>query len=395
MKKKLILIGSVSITVIAAAALILFFVLTKDTIREEEIVESKEKSPDTTQSYTLSEKEILASGEKCIAAKSGLNLRSSPNKSSKVISLILFGAKVTINKSEGDEIFLDGRYGKWVNVKYGNSTGWVFSGFLCDFKPDTIIKIAADHYRNQYRKHGYFPEEFTNFKDSAVSIESIIDKYIVLNAPTTTGVSVDLVSGNVVWKYDVRGGKFSEVHNVGQSNNTRLLHLNKDKYPDMIITYGCCNSIYIEIFLGSGYGFSNIFNGYSNDDLYMTVGHCGDTEFAYTNIDHSEKTDPVISFFRFNCEDNRVEGYGEGKVIEAEGIISSIDLKKMSIDLIDKKDSKERSYRIYKVYASENSESLNKLQMGDNISFSYANIDGKRIVFSISKHEGYQGSSKG
>ena len=67
------------------------------------------------------------SNEKYVAAKSGINLRSDAGKSSKVITLIPFGSKVTVEKSEGNEIFLDGRYGKWVNVKYGDKTGWVFS----------------------------------------------------------------------------------------------------------------------------------------------------------------------------------------------------------------------------------------------------------------------------
>ena len=87
-----------------------------------------------------------ASGdEKYVAAKSGLNLRSGPDKSSKVITLIPLGAKVTINKYDGDEIFLDEKYGKWANVKYGAKTGWVFSGYLCDFRPDAVIKAAANY----------------------------------------------------------------------------------------------------------------------------------------------------------------------------------------------------------------------------------------------------------
>ena len=345
----------------------------------------------------LSTHSVNAAGgeEKYVAAKSGINLRSGPTKSSSVVTLIPFGSRVTIEKSEGNEIFLDERYGKWVNVKFGNKTGWVFSGFLCDFKPDAIIKIAADYYRDEYR-NSTLPKEFTNFKDSAVSIESILDNFIILKVPTTDGVSGEMERNNVVWGYDGKEKKFFEVHNVGRWNILHLLYLDKDKYPDMVVVHGCCNSIYVDIFLGRQNGFSKIFGGYSNDDWYMTIGSCGDMEFAYTNINYNEKTDDrTISFFRFNCNNGAVEQYGESKVFETEGIISSIDLKKMSIELIDKKDSKERSYKIYKPYASEDGESLNNLQMGDNVSFSYASIDGKRIVFSIQKHKGYQGSSKG
>ena len=387
MKKKLILIGSVSITVIAAAALILFFVLTKDTIREEEIVESKEKSPDTTQSYTLSEKEILASGEKCIAAKSGLNLRSSPNKSSKVISLILFGAKVTINKSEGDEIFLDGRYGKWVNVKHGNKTGWLFSGFLCDFKPDIVIKYVADFYRDQYRKHKWYSEnkEYTHFKDSKVSIKYIIDNYIVLGIPTGHGI------GNFVWKYDGEKKLLFEAFNIGLGlfNSTYLFYLDDDRYPDLVVIHGCCSGLDMDILLGSEDGFiemkilSTPCYGYS----YIVEGSCKDMVFACQLVhDFDQPTEYcTMAYMRFNCKKKEFEGYAEGKIIESKGTIKSIDLKNMSIVIKDKKNLEETSYKIsgrYKFNVSTHSdEDINNLKkkLGKEISFDYVTIDDTKI----------------
>jgi len=140
MKKKIILISSV--TVITAAGLILFLVLSKSKTYEEKEI------PGIIQ-------DTIKPNDKFVAAKSGLNLRSDSDKSSKIITLIPFGTKVAIEKSDGNEIFLDGRYGKWVNVKFANKIGWVFSGFLCDFKPDTVIKPAAAFYRDKYRKSGY------------------------------------------------------------------------------------------------------------------------------------------------------------------------------------------------------------------------------------------------
>ena len=119
------------------------------------------------------------------------------------MTLIPFGAKVTIEKSEGNEIFLDGRYGKWVNVKYGNNKGWVFSGFLCNFKPDIVIKPVADFYREKYRKEYKSLEEykwFGSFEDSEVTIKNIIDNYIVLNIPMPS-LNEDW-KGDVVWGYE-------------------------------------------------------------------------------------------------------------------------------------------------------------------------------------------------
>jgi len=79
MNKKIILIGSA----IVLSGIILFLILSNNTINATEIIESKDK-------YA--------------AATTGLNLRLGPDKSSKLISVIPFGTKVTIEKSEGDEI---------------------------------------------------------------------------------------------------------------------------------------------------------------------------------------------------------------------------------------------------------------------------------------------------
>ena len=343
-----------------------------------------------------------AGGEdKYVAAKSGINFRSGPDKSSKVITTILFGSKVTIEKSEGNEIFLDGAYGKWVNVKFGNKTGWVFSGFLCDFKPDTIIKPAADFYRNElsiYSK-GDWPshyKEFSHFKDSKVSIEYIIDNYIVLQVPffITDG---ELWESYVVWKYDAKQKNFFEVYSKGGFNTTHLLYLDNDKYLDLVVEYECCSIISLEIFLGSENGFIKVYD--LPDELmggvffYLMVGHCGDTEFASSNIDGPEETgNEAMYHFRFNCDKSKVEKYAESKIIKSSGIITSIDWENMSIAIKDNIDLKGEAYKfsdMYKYY-DKNSvfgkhiESLKKdLQKGKDVSFSYETIDGKKIILDI------------
>ena len=185
MKKKIILVSSAAATAIVLTGLILFLLLVNVT-HEEEIIET---------------------GDKYIAAKSGLNLRSGLNKSSKVIITIPFGAMVTVEKSEGGEIFLDGGYGKWVNVKFGNKTGWVFSGFLCDFEPNAAIKVVADFYRDKYRKDklsdhsDYYYGLLANFKDNEASIKNIINNYIVLEIPVTYADGF-LFSGNIILSAD-------------------------------------------------------------------------------------------------------------------------------------------------------------------------------------------------
>ena len=366
MNKKIILISSV--TIVAVAGLILLLVLTKKYSIEEEIIESKDKY---------------------IAAKSGLNLHSNPDKSSKVVTLIPFGTKVTIEKSEGNEIFLDGTYGKWVNVKFGNKTGWVFSGFLCDFKPDTIIKPVADFYRDKYRKYAdtikdeWYSErykELASFKDSQVSIKNILDNYIILEIP-----SYWINNRNVVWRYGIKQKKFFEAYKGEEQDIVFCFYLDNDKYPDLVIHKGrSTESIGINILLGSGNGFIKIYDSYDwgccdmHDEYYfLSISSCGDMEFVFSP---DYKT---MYFFRFNCNNRKFEKYEESKITGSEGIIKSIDFKNMSIVIKDNKDSKDNLFRFFnKIYGSpKDVEYLKKkFKESDKVSFDYVIIDGKKTI---------------
>ena len=323
--------------------------------------------------------------EKYIAAKSGLNLRSDPNKSSKVVTLIPFGAKVTIEKSDGKEIFLDGRYGKWVNVKYENKTGWVFSGFLCDFKPDTVIKPAADFYRNKYMKNEdvYISEnkKLTHFKDREVSIKNILDNYIILKIPSL-GDGKD-----VVWKYDVKQKIFFEVH-VFEADEENCLddwaaifYLDNDKYPDLIFDKATgYESSSINIFLGSKSGFTKIYDSPhfdANSMHSLTTGSCGEMALEYNEYG-------IRYFFRFNCDARKFEKYAESKIIESKGTITSIDFKNRSIIIKDKKDLKDKSYKFSTYFTDESLKYFEELKKKKEVvSFSYATIDDKKIIIAI------------
>ena len=174
MKKKIILISSISI--FALSGIIMLLILSNSAINAE----------------------TVASKDKYVSATTGLNLRLGPDKSSKLISVIPFGTKVTVEKSEDKEIFLDGRYGKWMNIKYGNKTGWVFGGFLCDFEPDTIIKHATDYYMKKYNENELSSN--SEESDEKISIKDILGNYIVLEVPPL--YEDQSYSGNVAWRYD-------------------------------------------------------------------------------------------------------------------------------------------------------------------------------------------------
>jgi len=324
------------------------------------------------------------SKDKYVAAKSGINLRSGPGKSSSVITLIPFESKVTIEKSDGDEIFLDGRYGKWVNVKFGDKTGWVFSGFLCDFKPDAIIKPVADFYRNEYNKNSdtskdeWFSRNYkerAKFKDNQVSIKNIFDNYIILEIP-----SLHITDRNVVWKYDLKQKNFFEAYKGDGQDSVNILYLDKDKLPDLVVQKaGGTEWVGINILLGSENGFIKIYEYKCDmhDGYFLTIGSCGDMEFAY----HYK----TLIFFRFNCNNRKLEKYAESEITQLRGTITSIDSKNKSIIIKDEKSFKDVSYKLHKFYSSdEYLKKLNKLQKEkDIIPFESVTIGGTKMFFGV------------
>jgi hypothetical protein len=372
--KKIVLISSISVFVLAG--LISFLVLSANSVTGAEV-------------------EV-----KYVAAKSGLNMRSKPDKSSSVVTLIPFGAKVTIEKSDGNTIFLDGRYGKWVNVKHGNKTGWLFGGFLCDFEPSAIIKPVADFYRNENRNDKFSSEhkKLTHFKDSEVSIVKIIDNYILLEIPTSYHVV-----GNVIWEYDAKEKKFFESLGYTIYNTTHLFYLDDDKYLDFVIAYGCCSGINIDYAFGSEDGFiraEELYTSYNYPYSYMTEGSCGEVDLVFCHYnfgEHPEEEDPemdgVMVYSRLNCKTKKFEEYKTSKIIDAKGIVSSVDWANMSIVIKDNKDLKDVSYKISDRYKSGRNfyllEDFNatkeKLKKGKSVSFAYTILDGKRIFLGISR----------
>jgi hypothetical protein len=68
------------------------------------------------------------------SAKNGLTLRIGPAKESKKIASIPYSSKVKIISRGGPAAKIDGITAGWFNVRYGEHSGWVFSGYLSDKK---------------------------------------------------------------------------------------------------------------------------------------------------------------------------------------------------------------------------------------------------------------------
>jgi len=375
MNKKLTLISGIS--VFALFCSVLFSVPLKNTVAAEEIDGSKEKY---------------------IAAKSGLNLRSDPGKSSKIVTLIPFGSKVSVEKSDGNEIFLDGRYGKWVNIKFGDKTGWVFSGFLCDFEPDTVIKIVNNYYKEQCKK-SYGALKFGDkeycaflFENNKVFIKDILDNYIVIEVPVFP--AGETPANDVVWRYDAKKKRIFKVYDELSRGPKYLFYLDNDKYPDLVVGGSCCSSMAVDFYLGSENGFTKVadFAGWE-DHSYYTFGLCGDTEIACSERNDNYETEEIkytpVFYYRFNCDKRKFEKYAESKMVYLAGVVKSVDWGNMSVVIKNKEDGKDTSYKFsnkYKFYDKthyfgEHIESLKKnLRTGKDVSISYVVINGEKMI---------------
>ncbi|MCL2154812.1 MAG: SH3 domain-containing protein [Leptospirales bacterium] len=335
--------------------------------------------------------------EKYVAAKSGINLRSGAGKSSSAITLIPFGSKVTIEKSEDNEIFLDGRYGKWVNVKFGTKAGWVFSGFLCDFKPDTVIKPAADYYRSKYKDKyaksaNACESELIKFGDDQVYIKNIIDNYIHLQVPTTCGDEV--MFGDVVWRYDIKQKKFLEVKNFGyygySGTSSNFFHLDNDKYPDFVVQGGMGQDYGIHVFLGTENGFKEVYDSKGDCNTfhgnYLTEDSCGKMKFVCSKTyDQSEGGVNTMYFFRFNCDKKKVEKYAESKITGSDGVIKSIDFKNMTVVINEYHNSKDASFKFSdKRFTTDGHfKYLKTFKKNDGVSIYYETVNGKKMILDI------------
>lgn len=354
----------------------------------------------------LSLAESQAAGTKYVASKSGLNLRANPDKASKVITLIPFGEKIDVIKDQGKEIFMDGRHGKWTNVKYADKTGWVFSGFLCSFDPGAIIKPAAEYYRKEYIKYSYYSEEYTTFKDSAVSVQYVVDNFIILRIPTTSRLDPEFSSGDVVWKYDAVLNQFAEVYNSGPENSFELLYIDNDRFPDLVYDDGCCNSTQMHILLGSESGFTEVYemkDECSSEEIFhYEAGSCASMIMI---CDHSRcesktvkvkdesfkeyKCTSILRHFSFNCETRKFEEQSANEIFYSAGIVKSINLKDRTIVINDDNDLKDKSYPLvnYTSFRSDDpdhyGDRIEDLKAGTYIRYAYESPGGKNTVFRI------------
>ena len=125
-----------------------------------------------------------------VNAKGGLRMRSEPDVNSSVIQNIPNGSKLEIIEEKEPIIEINSKTGKWSKVKYLQSEGWVFGGFLETTKK-IRLNVIPDLFRGTWKSTGFGidnPEDaifinekificFHEFTDSDLYSYCIIDKF--------------------------------------------------------------------------------------------------------------------------------------------------------------------------------------------------------------------------
>lgn len=94
-------------------------------------------------------------GSRWISASSGLRMRDAPNLSGKKLDVIPFGDRVNWLAENDATVYLAGTSGKWTKVKWEETIGWVYGGFLSNMHPDLATFKTDDlstFYANKWDK---------------------------------------------------------------------------------------------------------------------------------------------------------------------------------------------------------------------------------------------------
>ena len=249
--------------------------------------------------------------DRYVVSLNGIIVKSEPNEASNTITSIPFGMKVKSTKSIGEECTIANEKGKWEYIEYNDKKGWVFGGFLRDYNPSDIQKVAAEYYNEQYNKW-YGKEQLENFprlfnqKERDIKIRDINGDYFIIHhyIPSKHGIKT-YWSKAAIWKWDTN---FKELIDIGSdgvlySSHSKFVQLNNDEYIDAINVIQLGDGMYtIQVLYGNKNGFQEVYA--SKDDFhggnirFIKLGSCNNTMFAYST---SNEGGPINYYYHFDC----------------------------------------------------------------------------------------------
>jgi hypothetical protein len=90
-----------------------------------------------------------------VLAQSGLSVREEPALKSKKLGILKYNSNVEIVRETKKKNTFDGITDNWVEIKYNDKKGYIFSGFLCRVKgPKYNIRSLKKYVDSNYKKVG-------------------------------------------------------------------------------------------------------------------------------------------------------------------------------------------------------------------------------------------------
>lgn len=243
-----------------------------------------------------------------VNTNAGLKLRLEPSTESKQIDLIPDGEQVVILNKNKDEVSISNVTGRWVQIQWNEKTGWVFDGFLTNQNLNKWVttKTGLPYYNDQKNEYGIIPSKekvkfiapgkpegyvIVNWRGDFVSVRgeflsdsnNIIYNYTDLREVASkklTNSQKDIIHPEDMyidanaWLFHViyisrnqddekdyleslwikDNNIWKEIELYGSNHDAfrfKMYNLDEDENPDIMMYGGCCDSGFVEVFLGT------------------------------------------------------------------------------------------------------------------------------------------------
>jgi Bacterial SH3 domain len=276
-----------------------------------------------------------------VNALGGLNMRATPDKQGKRVTVIPENEFVQVLSQVDKEEQVDGNTGRWVRVRYLTNEGWVFDHFLADkaversclknlnfpsvqYKaPDWKVNFscgasdrdllvnAAAFYRQWWRDH---EGEYLDKPDRSRQREIIRNirqdlkiaerkgNIALVNRTRTIMDYTTFVTNADVWI--LKDGFWVFFEETKGAGKTFFADINYDNLPDIISEAGCCDTLTVKILVGHETEylhkvFEKHFLGFR--DYVLIPEKCEKFALRGQLVPEMKNAE-----FRFNCTSNKI-----------------------------------------------------------------------------------------
>lgn len=265
----------------------------------------------------------------CVAAETGLILRSAPDSSSEALANVPFKEEVIIVKYSDKDGKLDKITAPWAFVRYKNLEGWLFSGHLGGVKKGNYMNLDLEQLRNEvsrkYKATVDYPESGKKVINTPDQIK-ILERNIygdVCVAWYCVGMECGFDEPSEeyapsVWYY--RNGKWNYFDIVGSLGGSvctevldiRLLNINNDDLIDILVFAEINSGSIATFYLNDGNTFNEVYDTSDypmSEASIVSEGTCSAViEYSYLADKDKDGTGSTSQkSVRFNCRTNKFE----------------------------------------------------------------------------------------